>query len=42
MRGRVVLIDDEQDLLRLLEVSLAGEGFEVARPVGVASLLDLH
>ncbi len=29
MRGRVVIIDDDQDLLRLLEVTLAGEGFEV-------------
>src|SRR5213592_847887 len=39
-RGRVLVVDDDVDVCALLEVRLAGRGFEVARTTSAAAALD--
>src|SRR5438445_615161 len=39
-RGRVLVVDDDVDVCALLEVRLAGRGFEVARTTSAVAALD--
>ena len=39
-RGRVLVVDDDVDVCALLEVRLAGRGFEVARTTSAAAALE--
>src|SRR5436189_2237007 len=39
-RGRVLVVDDDVDVCAILELRLAGRGFEVARTTSAAAALD--